>query len=151
MKKNLEQCYIIGLSVRTTNENGQSATDIPLLWHRFMSEGIAAKIPNKAAEEIYSVYTDYELDHTRPYTTLLGCRVTDLNHVPEGMTAKVIEGGEYLELTAKGKLSDNIIFAEWQKIWASDLPRTYQSDFEVYGPKSQNPDDAEVNIYLSIS
>jgi len=150
MKKTIEQCYIIGLSVRTTNENGQSATDIPLLWHRFMSEGIAAKIPNKAGDEIYSVYTDYELDHTRPYTTLLGCRVTDLNHVPEGMTGKVIEGGEYLELTAKGKLSDNIVFAEWQKIWASDLPRTYQSDFEVYGPKSQNPDDAEVNIYLSV-
>lgn len=32
---------IIGISVRTTNENDQAAKDIPALWKRFISEGIA--------------------------------------------------------------------------------------------------------------
>lgn len=147
----IEQFYIIGITIRTTNENGQSGTDIPFLWHTFMSENIAAQIPNKVDDAIYSVYTDYELDHTKPYTTLLGCRVSSLDQVPEGLTGKSIEGGKYANITAKGNLNDNIVFNEWQKIWSTDIPRTFKADFEVYGTKAQNPADAEVDIFLSLS
>jgi predicted transcriptional regulator YdeE len=152
MKSNtIEQFYIIGITIRTTNENGQSGTDIPFLWHTFMSENIAAQIPNKTDDAIYSVYTDYELDHTRPYTTLLGCRVSSLDQIPEGLTGKTVQGGKYATITAKGNLNDNIVFNEWQKIWNADIPRTFKADFEVYGPKAQNPADAEVDIFLSVS
>jgi predicted transcriptional regulator YdeE len=147
----IEQFYIIGITIRTTNENGQSGTDIPFLWHTFMSENIAAQIPNKVDDAVYSVYTDYELDHTRPYTTLLGCRVSSLDQIPEGLTGKSIEGGKYAAITAKGNLNDNIVFNEWQKIWSSDIPRSYKTDFEAYGTKAQNPANAEVDIYLSVS
>ena len=60
---------VIGVSVRTTNENGQSANDIQALWDKFMSEGVANKIPNKIDGEILSIYTNYESDHTKPYDT----------------------------------------------------------------------------------
>jgi predicted transcriptional regulator YdeE len=147
----IEQFYIIGIAVRTTNENGQSGTDIPLLWHKFISENIAAQIPNKIDEAVYSIYTDYELDHTKPYTTILGCRVANLENVPEGLTGKLIEGGPYAITTVKGNLNENIVFNEWQKIWSADIPRTFKADFEVYGAKAQNPADAEVDILLSVS
>jgi predicted transcriptional regulator YdeE len=147
----IEQYYIIGMAIRTTNENGQSGIDIPLLWHTFMTENIAAQIPNKVDNTVYSVYTDYELDHTKPYTTIFGCRVSSLNEIPQGLTGTTIEGGKYAVITAKGRLSDNIVFNEWQKIWSADIPRTFKADFEVYGTKAQNPADAEVDIFLSVS
>lgn len=31
---------VIGISVRTTNENGQAGQDIPALWNKFVTEGI---------------------------------------------------------------------------------------------------------------
>ncbi|RZK79629.1 MAG: hypothetical protein EOO92_08965 [Pedobacter sp.] len=147
--KHFDQRNIIGISVRTTNQNGQSATDIPLLWKRFFEEQLIQQIPNKIGDALYCIYTDYELDHTKPYTTILGCEVSSLTEIPEGFTGKIIEEGDYLPFTAKGKLSDNIVFEEWQKIWNTDIPRSYLTDFEIYGKKAQNPDDAEVEIYIS--
>jgi predicted transcriptional regulator YdeE len=40
----------------------------------------------------------------------------------------------------------------WKEIWANDqtLNRAYQSDFEVYGSKSQNGQDSEVDIYIGL-
>ena len=67
-----EPFYVVGISVRTSNENQQAAKDIPALWQRFMSENIADKIPNKSSNKVYAVYTDYESDHTKPYTTIIG-------------------------------------------------------------------------------
>jgi len=84
----IEPFNIIGISVRTTNENGQAVKDIPALWNRFMSEGIANKIPNKTSESIYCIYTEYEKDHTKPYTTIIGCRVDQVENIPAGMVGE---------------------------------------------------------------
>jgi predicted transcriptional regulator YdeE len=146
----IEQFYIIGKAIRTTNEHGKSATDIPQLWEKFFSESSIAEIPNKIDHTVYCVYTDYEKDHTRPYTTILGCRVNSLNEIPEGFTGKIIEGGNYTQMQAKGKTSQGIVFLEWVKIWSSDMPRTYTTDFEVYGEKARDPDNAEVDIFVAV-
>jgi len=82
---NLGAFNIIGIPVRTSNENGKSAQDIDALWEKFMSENIVGQIPNKISQNVYSVYTDYEGDYTQPYTTLLGCKVTSLEEIPKGM------------------------------------------------------------------
>lgn len=142
--------YIVGIAVRTTNENMQAATDIPALWNTFMTEGIAGKIPNKTGEELYCVYTEYELDHTKPYTTVLGCAVQDLSEIPEGMKGLEIAGGEYKQFTAAGNMKDHIVYNEWVKIWDSGISRAYTTDFEVYGEKAQNPENAEVPIYIAL-
>lgn len=144
------QFPVIGIAIRTTNENGQSAIDIPQLWARFFSENILDQIPGKVENTIYSIYTDYELDYTKPYTTILGCRVKDLDLVPEGFTAKEIGGGTFTTFQAKGKMADGIVVREWMKIWDTDLPRSYTADFEVYDERSQNPDDAEVDIFIAV-
>ena len=43
-----------------------------------------------------------------------------------------------------------MVFGEWTKIWNSDLVRTFTADFEVYGEKAQNPENAEVDIFVAI-
>jgi predicted transcriptional regulator YdeE len=146
----IESFKIIGISVRTTNEGGKSGEDIGEFWERFYKENIASKIPGKISEDIYSVYTDYESDYKGSYTTIIGCKVNSLNDIPEGMTGKEIEEGDYKVFTAKGKMPDAVI-NQWMEIWNdSDLKRAYTSDFEVYGEKSQNPENAEVDIYIAV-
>jgi predicted transcriptional regulator YdeE len=143
--------YIIGIAIRTTNENMQAAEDIPQLWNKFLSENIITLIPNKIDDTIYSIYTDYEADYTKPYTTLLGCKVSSLDKIPEGFTGKSFTGGKYTTFTAKGKLAEGIVFQEWLKIWNTDIPRAYTADFEVYGEKAKNPGDAEIDIFVAVN
>lgn len=145
-----ETFTVAGLAIRTTNENQQAAQDIPALWQKFMAENTAAKIENKADDNLYCVYTDYESDFTRPYTTLIGCKVERGHPVPEGLEAREIPGGNYELFTARGKLDDGIVIQEWIRIWNSDLERVYGADFEVYSDKSWVPDNAEVDIFIGI-
>ena len=149
-KVKIEPFNLIGLAIRTTNENGQAAQEIADLWGRFMGENILEKIPNKIDNTIYSLYTEYESDHTKPYTTILGCKVENLDHVPEGMKGKSFTGGEYVKMTAKGDLMQGLVANQWYKIWEMDLDRVYSADFEVFGEKAQNPSDAEVDFLIAV-
>ncbi|MDG4655210.1 GyrI-like domain-containing protein [Chryseobacterium arthrosphaerae] len=146
----VEPFKVIGIAVRTTNENNQAAKDIPVLWEKFMSEDILNAIPNKIDTMIYSVYTDYEKDHTKPYTTMLGCKVENLDHIPEGMVGKSFEGGNYIRFTPKGNLAEGLVINEWNKIWNMDLGRVFTADFEIYGEKARNPSEAEVDILIAV-
>jgi predicted transcriptional regulator YdeE len=141
---------IIGIAVRTTNENGQSGKDIPALWQKFMAQGMLEKIPCKIDDTLYCIYTDYESDYTKPYTTILGCKVANADTIPDGMMAKTFAGGEYNRYTAKGNLMQGIVFDEWVKIWDSHITRAYTADFEVYGKKAEDPANAEVDIFIAI-
>ena len=141
---------VIGISVRTTNENNQAAADIPALWNKFMTEGIAQQIPNKVDNSLYCIYTDYEKDHTKPYTTILGCKVENLDIIPAGMIGKTFNEADYKKFVAKGNILEGMVFNEWIKIWNSNVERAYTSDFGVYGEKATNPADAEVDIFIAV-
>ena len=140
----------IGLSIRTTNENQQAMHDISVLWTRFFTEKILATIPNKVADTIYCIYTDYEKDYTKPYTTLLGCKVSSLENIPDGLVGRKIDGGTYTTFTAKGNLNKGIVGQKWGEIWSTEIERAYTADIEVYGEKAQNPADAEIDILIAI-
>lgn len=146
----IEAFNIIGISVRTSNQNGQGMKDIPALWNEFMSKQIASKIPNKINDAIYCIYTDYEKDHTKPYTTIIGCKVANLDSVPEGMVAKSIDAGNYTKFVAEGSLLQGSVISQWIKIWNTKLNRKYTADFEIYDEKAQNPEDAVVDIFVAI-
>jgi predicted transcriptional regulator YdeE len=139
---------IIGISVRTNNSVG--GKDIGSLWGKFMGEGIFEKIPNKTSYDIYGIYTDYESDHTGNYTAIVGCHVSKLGEIPAGMVGITIPKSDYEIFTAKGKMPE-CVYGKWTEIWENkELKRTYVADFEVYGTKSQNPEDAEVDIFISV-
>lgn len=146
----IEPFKVIGISIKTTNENGQAAKEIGELWGKFMSEGILDKIPNKIDNTIYSLYTDYESDHTKSYTTILGCKVSTLDSIPEGMIGKSFSGGNYAKTTARGDLSKGLIINQWSKIWETDMDRAYTVDYEVFGEKAQNPSDAEIDFLVAL-
>ena len=142
--------HVIGIAKRTSNAEGHASVDIPALWQKFMSENVIAKIPNKLTEEVFCVYTEYEGDHEQPYTTLIGCKVSSLNDIPEGCKGITISNGNVKKFVAKGDLMKGIIIQKWLQIWDLNLNRTYQSDYEVYGEKAQNPQAAEVEIFVGV-
>jgi predicted transcriptional regulator YdeE len=141
--------YLVGISVRTTNEGGQSGKHIGQLWEHFFKENIRAQIPDKIGNDIYCVYTDYERDASGPYTTLLGCAVSTQQTVPEGFTSKVIPGATYRVYTSAGKLPDSVL-ATWMHVWQTPIDRSYGADFDVYGITAQDPNNAEVKTYVSV-
>ena len=153
MKRNMEQIdgfQVIGIAVETTNENGKAAKDLGQLWNQFYSEDIASQILNKKNNEIISIYTDYESDFTGKYTCIIGLKVKSLEHIPNGLIGRTFKVGNYHKFTAKG-LMPNAVVETWKEIWAKDkqLNRKYTADFEVYGQKSQNGDNSEVEIFIA--
>lgn len=146
----IQKFYVIGISIRTTNENNQAAQDIPELWNKFMTESVIEKIPNKVENAIYCIYSEYEKDHTKPYTTILGCRVENLSNIPAEMTGLTIEEASYNKYTVKGNILQGLVFEAWTKIWNSNIDRMFTADFEVYDERTQNPENAEVDIYIAV-
>jgi predicted transcriptional regulator YdeE len=146
----IEPFKIIGISVRTTNENGQAAQDIGALWTRFWAEGILERIPDKVDSSIYSVYTNYESDFTKPYDVILGCRVRSYDPVLAAMVGVTIEGGNYSQFTSRGDLTKGAVYNTWIEIWNSGLERKYTTDFEVYGEKAQDPTNGQVDIFIAL-
>ena len=148
--------HFIGLPLRTSNDK---MNEIGAHWGKFYSEKIIDKIPDKidndgagGATSVLGLYTDYEGDHTKPYTLILGCKVSSIDamtKVKNELVSRTIPESKYVVFTAKGKMPDCII-KTWGDIWNSGIDRTYKFDFEVYGEKSGNPENAEVDIYISV-
>jgi predicted transcriptional regulator YdeE len=148
--KQLHSFYILGISVQTSNANNQALTDIGALWQKFMGENIAAKIPNKIDEAVYSVYCRYESDYTGAYTTLLGCKVNSIENIPEGLEYIEIASGNYEQFIAKGNLQEGVVYKTWVNIWNTNLPRAYTTDFEIYSERSADPSNASVDIFIAL-
>ncbi len=139
----------IGLTSKTTNENNQSMQDIGGLWARFEVEKCRDAIAGKTDQKVYAVYHDYDGDHTKPFAYFIGCEVNDDAETPGGMICVEIPIQDYHLHLAKGKMPDCIGMA-WREIWESDINRAYTFDFEVYGEKSYDWNNAEVEIFLSV-
>ena len=139
----VSEFYVAGITIRTSNQNGQSQRDIGALWARFMGEGLIQKIPGRLSDDIYSVYTDYESDHDGAYTVVLGCKVDAPPTLPPDFTCITVRPGKYQVNTVEGDMPVSIMEA-WQQIWDTATNRKYTADFEVY--------DAEngAKIYLAV-
>lgn len=137
----------IGLALRTNNMT--CGTDMPAHKDRFFSENVLAKIPNKANGTILALYTDYEGDHTKPYTWILGCEVSSLDNVPAGLVAKTIPAASYEVYTTEGAFPQGLI-AAWQAIWQSPTPRAYTCDYEVYPADFDPQHNPQVKVYIAV-
>src|SRR4051812_231604 len=122
----MEHIKVIGISVETTNQNNQAATDLSKLWNQFYAEAIADRIQDKESEAIYAVYTDYESDYTGKYTTIIGQRVSTLDNLPDGLVGREIKNEKLFKYVAKGEMP-NAVVETWKEIWADDIAlyRTY--------------------------
>jgi predicted transcriptional regulator YdeE len=146
----IQPFHIIGVSVRTTNENRKAEEDIPALWGAFMGRGAAEAVPNRIDDTVYCAYTDYESDYTKAYTVVIGCAVPTLDAIPDEMVGITVPGGTYETFVAKGNVMQGVVQDTWEKIWASDLRRAYTTDYDVYGERAKNIQDAEVDVFVSV-
>ena len=139
---------IMGIECRTANSPDKAPLDIPKLWGRFFAEQIEAKIPNRTTTDVIALYCDYEGDFTKPYTLVIGCEVSTDSEIPEGMVVKTIPASKFAVYTATGEYPTSVVDT-WGKIWASDLKRTYTSDYELYRQKLDAP-PTEVDVLIAI-
>ncbi len=137
------------LDRKTTNENNQSSEDCGNLWQKFENEKIFDLIPHKIGNEVYAVYFDYEKDASQPFSYFIGCKVDENADIPKNLDTLNVPAQTYSKLTAKGVMTGCITEA-WKKIWDSDLPRKFGFDFEIYGERSRDWNDAELDIFVSI-
>ena len=138
---------MIGIGIRTSNQNFMQ--EVPPLWQRFNMENLAEQIPNRLDRDILVLYTDYEDNYTKPFTYIIGCRVANLRQIPTQMMSRAVPAADYAVYTSKGKMPDFMI-KTWQQIRLADseLERTYLYDFEIYGEKSRDRDNTEIEVYL---
>jgi len=142
----LPEIKVIGIEVKTTNQNNKAQTDIPALWQKFYSQNILSRIPNKLDNQIVCLYTNYEGDFTKPYSVIIGCKVKKLTTIPNTLASKTVPAAKYIVLEAKGELPQAILKA-WEKVWASDIIRSYTNDFEIY---FNNNNSTSAKIYIGI-
>lgn len=139
--------WVIGVPIKTSNARFQE--EAPLLWQRFYSEGLAEKIPNRIDQNLIVVYTDYEGDYTQPFTYLMGCSVSNLNTIPQGMRGIEIAESPYAVFTAHGPFPEAMV-QTWHAIWESHILRSYTTDFEVYPPDFDQQNTPEIKIYIAL-
>ena len=142
---------VIGIFVDTTNLNLKVIQDITALWSRFQTENIFEQIPNKLSDDVYEVFTDYQGNYQKPYRTIIGCKVADSAKAPEGMVEHLIPDQTYRIYSVKVKIPD-VITQAWFDIWQDDdnLNRAYTADFNLYGPKSSDLNNAELEIFVGM-
>jgi predicted transcriptional regulator YdeE len=142
---------LIGISVRTTNQNNQVQEDLGKLWGQFISENIYEKIPNKISNEILAIYTDYKNNYTEDYTTIIGVPVSTLNKIPDGMIGREFQLENFKKFVVKGEMPKAVVDI-WTEIWQQDenLNRKYSYDFELYGENCQKGADSEVEIFVAV-
>lgn len=138
---------VVGVSIVTDNAKGTD--DINALWERFFKESVGQYVPNKANDNIYAVYSNYEGDHEAPYRLTIGYRVTG-DDTPDNMHRVSIIDQSYAVMSALGPQPQGLI-ETWKAIWSSeDLGRTYKTDFELYGPRFFEDGINEVLIHVGI-
>jgi predicted transcriptional regulator YdeE len=147
---------VIGILARTSNAKEVTEEGvIGKMWGRLFQEGLLARIPNKADQNIVAVYTDYASDHNGEYTYLLGARVNSDADVPAGMIAKKIPSQKFAVFTSEKGPAQKVVPQDWMKI--NSLPqeavggdRRYKADFEVYDERATDPEDLQIDVYVGI-
>jgi predicted transcriptional regulator YdeE len=153
-----EPIAIIGVQIRTNNArelSGQTPGPIGALWGRWFDEDLAARIPHRVSQSIFSVYSNYDSDENGDYDYLLGCPVSTIENLPQGMTYAAIPTGDYAVFTTETGPVVEVIQAAWKHIWAlapGELgrKRAFLTDYEVYDHRAIDPANAQVEIHLSL-
>lgn len=143
---------VIGISLRTTNQAAITDGTIGRLWEQFFVNNVLAQIPNKIDNAIIAVYYDFEHDKQSEYTLLIGARVSSLDNVPTGLTALHVPAQKRTVFISEKGFRSSVVVDLWKKIWALEdegkLDHSYTTDYEVYDERSQDPQNAQVEIHI---
>ena len=145
----VDEFDVVGLSIVTNNT--KAAEDINALWERFFKESTGQYVPDKVNDNIYAVYSDYEGDHEAPYRFTIGYPVTGGggDGTPQSMHRITVQDQQYVIMSAAGQQPKALI-ETWEAIWSGDLPRSFTTDFELYGPRFFEDGINEVLVHIGI-
>ncbi len=130
---------VAGIAITTSNDEAMQT--IPKLWQEFESQQILSKVPQRLDDKvIYSVYTNYESDENGKYQVLVGTEVQEGTDVESPLKLAFLSLSRYAIFDVADRQD---IAKVWQEIWQLPLKRTYQADFEYYGPKG-------IKIYVGV-
>ena len=121
----------------------------PFISERFYTENVRERILHKTSQDVYGLYCDYEGDHTKPYSLLIGCQTAAVEAAPNGMVSKTIPASTYAVFSAVGPHPQALI-ETWGEIWKTDLKRTYTGDFEYYDDNFAYDKPTEVKVFIAI-
>ena len=139
---------VVGISIVTDNQ--KATQDINALWEKFFKDSVGQFVPDKANDNIYAVYSDYQGNHEAPYRLTIGYRVKgSKTQIPGSMYRISVPDQRYAVMSAAGKQPDALI-ETWTAIWSGDLPRSFKTDFELYGPRFFEDGINEVLIHIGI-
>ena len=146
---------VIGIETRTNNAKEASAEGIiGRLWHRFINDAMADKIPEKRDSNLYAVYSEYASDHNGEYTFTVGAAVKAKTAAPAGMVLKDIPAGRYAVITTQKGPFPKVIPEAWLEIFKLEeerkLNRSYRADFELYDERALDPQNGQVDIYIGL-
>jgi predicted transcriptional regulator YdeE len=144
---------IIGIEARTSFRNEKDGGVFAAMWQRFLAEAMHA-IPNRADSDLIALYTDYESDEFGEYTFVLGARVTSSENLPEGMVVRQIPAARCAVFTSERGPVKDVVINTWKRIWneprTAEYTRSYQSDYEVYGPAAADPNNCQIDIFIGV-
>jgi predicted transcriptional regulator YdeE len=114
---------VCGLARRQSNDRPE---EIGRQWRDFYAAGGAAQIQHKIGDDLYAVYFEYEGDHTRPYTMLLGCSVSAPT---PGLRLIEIPAQRYEVFDARGPMPQTLM-QTWMKVYDAPIARAFTFDFD---------------------
>jgi len=148
-----EPMFFIGNFVTTSNQTEMSEKAlIPKQWEKFYTDQLINKIPSKKNTTILALYTNYESDKNGSYSFAIGSEVSNVEQIPDGMISYSIEPSEYIVFTTRTGPVQEVVVEAWQHIleWSKTNKRAFTTDFELYDERSIDPNNSQVDIYISI-
>lgn len=141
LRRSLPRLRIAGLARRQSNDRPDR---IGAQWQAFYAAGGPAQIAGRASDDVYALYTDYEGDHTRPYTMVIGCALADDAPAPDGLVVKELPAADYAVFDASGPQPQSVV-AAWRRIWEAPIARRFAADFDHYRA------DGGVEIFVGVA
>jgi predicted transcriptional regulator YdeE len=148
--------YVAGVTARTNNAKEMSGSGkIGDVWETFLQPSLVVKMPHRIGFDLVAVYTDYENDHTGHYTYLLGLPISSHDALPAELIVKHIPAGRYAVFTSSRGPAAQVVQEVWQLIWSMSPEelggtRSFRTDYEVYDQRATDPENAQVDVYVSL-
>jgi predicted transcriptional regulator YdeE len=150
MNQFINPIHIVGIELRTSNDNGRAFVEIPPFWEQFLKNNYAAQIPDKLDEDIYAVYTHFENEGKNNrglYSLIIGCAVKRNTEPPKGFSAVTIPSGQYRVFSVEGGRPDKVGLA-WQDIWA--IPENQKQNWRFSCEFERYRTSGEIDIFIGI-
>ena len=139
--------FVAGYSMKTIMKDGMFDDNVEKLWEIFEEIYDPELFHKRADDKIYFVIHNYKKKGKDGLEILVGYRIDDISKIKNKFSYVEIEAGTFAKEKAEGKSGEDIIKA-WEKIYGSNLNRTYAYDIETY---KLNDDFEVTDIELFIS